>query len=54
MYELAVMEKPPLRVVLGSAAYEMVMRKLERDREGYQRFEKLSHSTEVDGYEAQS
>ena len=42
------MEKPPLRVVLGSAAYRMVMGKLESCREGYRRFEALSHSTEVD------
>ena len=48
MYELAVMEKPPMRVVLGSAAYEMVMERLERDKEGSKRFETLSHSTEVD------
>ena len=50
MYELAIMENPPLRVVLGRAAYGMVMEKLERDREGYKRFETLSHSTEVYGY----
>ena len=49
MYQLAVMENPPLRVVLGRAAYEMVMGKVERDREGYKRFEGLSKSTEVDG-----
>lgn len=52
MYELAVMENPPLRVVLGSAAYKTIMRKLERYKENYLRFEELSNSTEVDGYEA--
>ena len=54
MYELAVMENPPLRVVLGSAAYKMIMRKLERYNENYVRFEELSNSTEVDEYEAWS
>ena len=49
MYEVAVMEKPPLRVVLGSAAYKMVMGKLEREGEGYRRLEGLSFGTEVDG-----
>ena len=54
MYELAVMENPPLRVLLGSAAYKMVMRKLESYKEEYSRFEELSNSTEVDGYQAPS
>ena len=48
MHELAIMENPPLRVVLGRAAYEMVMGKVERDREGYKSFEGLSKSTEVE------
>ena len=52
MYELAVMENPPLRVLLGSAAYKAVMRKLEIYKEEYSRFEELSNSTEIDGYEA--
>lgn len=54
MYELAVMENAPLRVVLGNAAYKMVMRKLESYKENYVRFEELSNSTEVDGYRARS
>ena len=52
MYELAVMENPPPRVVLGRAAYQMVMWKLESCKEDYVRFEGLSNSTEIDGYEA--
>ena len=52
MYELAVMENPPLRVLLGSAAYKMVMRKLESYKEEYSKFEELNNSTEVDGYRA--
>ena len=54
MYELAVMKNPPLRVVLGSAAYKMVMEKLENYKENYVRFEELSNNTEVNGYEAWS
>ena len=54
MYELAVMENPPLRVVLGDAAYKTVMQKLENYKEEYSRFEELSNSTEVGGYQAVS
>ncbi len=54
MYELAVMEHPPLRVVIGSEAYKMIMGKLENYKENYTRFETLSNSTEIDGYEARS
>ena len=43
------MENPPLRVVLGKKAFEMVMGKLEREGEGYRRLEGLSFGTEVDG-----
>ena len=54
MYELAVMENPPLRVVLGGAAYKTVMQKLENYKEEYSRFEELSDNTEVGGYQAVS
>ena len=54
MDELAVMETPPLRVVLGSVAYQMVIRKLESYKENCLRFEQLSNGTEVDGYEGRS
>lgn len=48
MYELAVMETPPLRVVIGSDAYASVMNKLEQYEQNYKRFESLSNSTDVD------
>ncbi|MCJ1407841.1 hypothetical protein MMC19_001912 [Ptychographa xylographoides] len=48
MYELAVMENPPLRVVIGSDAYKAVMGKLETYGENYRKYEKLSNSTDVD------
>ena len=41
-------------MVLGSAAYQIVMRKLESYKEDYVRFEGLSNSTEIEGYEAPS
>jgi hypothetical protein len=48
MYELATMQHPPLRVVIGSDAYKAVMNKLERYEESYKQFETLSNSTDVD------
>jgi len=51
MYELAVMKDPPLRVVLGSDAYKAIMGKIEAYGENYKKYEKLSNSTDVDGYQ---
>jgi hypothetical protein len=51
MYEFAIMEDPPLRVAVGVDAYEGVMGKLEEYKEVYSKHEKLSRSTDVDGYE---
>ncbi len=51
MYELAVMEDPPLRCILGSDAYTGINAKLESYRENVKKFEKLSNSTDVDGYQ---
>lgn len=50
MYELAVMKDPPLRVVIGSDAYKGIMSKLDTYSENYKKYEKLSNSTDVDGY----
>ncbi|TVY56963.1 putative oxidoreductase [Lachnellula cervina] len=52
MYELAVMKDPPLRVVIGSDAYKGVMDKIKSYDENYKKYEKISNSTDVDGYEA--
>ncbi|ORY22234.1 hypothetical protein BCR39DRAFT_551886 [Naematelia encephala] len=52
MYELAIMPDPPLRVVIGTDAYRAIMGKLDAYRENYTKYEKLSNSTDVDGYEA--
>ncbi|CZS93775.1 retinol dehydrogenase 8 [Rhynchosporium agropyri] len=51
MYELAVMKDPPLRVVIGSDAYQGIMGKIEEYSKNYKKYEKLSNSTDVDGYE---
>lgn len=47
-YELAVMEDPPLRCIVGSDAYKAINAKLETYSENVKRFEKWSNSTDVD------
>lgn len=54
MYEIATMEDPPLRVCIGSDAYAGIMGKLKTYDENYKKYEKLSHSTDVDGYKPPS
>ncbi|THV85928.1 NAD(P)-binding protein [Aureobasidium pullulans] len=54
MYELAVMDEPPLRCVIGTDAYAGINEKLDQYRENVKKFEKLSTSTDVDGYKAPS
>jgi hypothetical protein len=54
MYELAVMKDPPLRCVIGTDAYAGINEKLDQYRENVKRFEELSTSTDVEGYEAPS
>lgn len=48
MYDLAVMQDPPLRCIVGSDAYEAINAKLEAYQESVKKFEKLSLSTDVD------
>ena len=52
MYELAILEEPPLRVVVGTDAYKLVMAKIEAYGDNYKKYEKISNSTDVDGYKA--
>lgn len=52
MYELAVMQDPPLRVVIGTDAYKGIMDKLQTYEKNYKKYEALSNSTDVDGYVA--
>ncbi|KIX00362.1 uncharacterized protein Z518_10501 [Rhinocladiella mackenziei CBS 650.93] len=53
MYKLAIMANPPLRVVIGTDAYAAVMNKVEQYEQNYKKYELLSNSTDVDGYEAE-
>ncbi|EHK96242.1 NAD(P)-binding Rossmann-fold containing protein [Glarea lozoyensis ATCC 20868] len=54
MYEFAIMKDPPLRVVIGTDAYQGILGKLKEYDENYKKYEKLSNSTDVDGYKAPS
>jgi len=51
MWDIAKLEDPPLRVVIGSDAYTAMMGKIKTYGELYPKYEKLSNSTDVDGYE---
>lgn len=51
MYEFAMMEDPPLRVVVGTDAYKAIMEKIKNYDANYKKYEKISNSTNVDGYE---
>ncbi|CAK3980428.1 NAD(P)-binding protein [Lecanosticta acicola] len=48
MWELAKMDDPPLRVVLGSDAYKAINGKIKEYSELYPKYEKLSNSCDVD------
>lgn len=48
------MDDPPLRVVIGSDAYEKINEKIKEYSELYPKYEKLSNSTDVDGYQKPS
>lgn len=48
MYELASLSDPPLRVVIGSDAYEAMMGKIKAYGENYTKYEKISNSTDVE------
>lgn len=47
-YDLAVMDDPPLRVVVGTDAYQHINKKIETYSENIKKFEKWSNSTDVD------
>ena len=46
------MKDPPLRVVIGSDAYKAINAKIKAYGENYKKYEKISNSTDVDGYQA--
>jgi hypothetical protein len=45
------MDDPPLRLVIGSDAYSAIMGKIKTYGENYPKYEELSNSCDVDGYE---
>lgn len=47
-YDLAIMEDPPLRCIVGSDAYQAINTKLKTYSENVKKFEKWSNSTDVD------
>jgi NAD(P)-dependent dehydrogenase (short-subunit alcohol dehydrogenase family) len=51
MWQVAKMEEPPLRLVIGSDAHKAVMEKIKSYGENYPKYEKLANSCDVDGYE---
>ncbi|KAL7008177.1 hypothetical protein EMMF5_002359 [Cystobasidiomycetes sp. EMM_F5] len=53
-YELAVIDNPPLRCIVGTDAYERILKKLDTYKENVKRFEQLSNSTDVEGYKKPS
>lgn len=50
MYKFAIMDDPPLRVVIGTDAYAAIQTKLKTYGENYKKYEELSNSTDVEGY----
>jgi hypothetical protein len=48
MYELAIMEDPPLRIVLGSDALEQMLTKTEQYGINLRKYEHISTSTDAD------
>lgn len=54
MYDLAVMDDPPLRTVIGTDAYQAIMDKIKKYDEDYKKYEKIANSTDVEGYQKPS
>lgn len=48
MYELAILPDPPLRVVIGTDAYQRIHKKIKDYGELYSKYEKISNSTDVE------
>jgi hypothetical protein len=51
-YDLAVMDDPPMRCVVGTDAYSLINKKLDTYNDSIKKFEKWSNSTDVEGYKA--
>jgi len=48
MYQLAVLDDPPLRTVIGSDAYQAIQTKLKSYSENYKKYELIANSCDVD------
>ncbi|KAE9974426.1 hypothetical protein BLS_003126 [Venturia inaequalis] len=53
-YELATMKDPPLRCITGTDAFARMQKKIDDMTTNHNKFEKLSNSTDVDGYKPPS
>ena len=54
MWDIANLDDPPLRIVIGSDAYTAINNKIKQYSELYPKYEQLSNSTDVDGYQRPS
>ncbi|KAK3661173.1 hypothetical protein LTR56_000296 [Elasticomyces elasticus] len=54
MWEIAQMEDPPLRTVIGSDAYTAIMGKIDTYSKNYAKYKDLANSTDVEGYQRPS
>jgi len=54
MWEIAQMEDPPLRTVIGSDAYTAIMGKIDTYSKNYPKYKDLANSTDVEGYQRPS
>lgn len=50
MYQLAILEDPPLRMCIGTDAYSIIEGKINTYGENYPKHKELANSTDVDGY----
>jgi NAD(P)-dependent dehydrogenase (short-subunit alcohol dehydrogenase family) len=51
-YDLAVMEDPPLRCIVGTDAFAIMNQVIQKYSGNLKKYEKLSNSTDAEGYEA--
>ncbi|KAI9706065.1 MAG: hypothetical protein M1836_005471 [Candelina mexicana] len=54
MYALAILEDPPLRVAIGTDAYEWVYQKIRSYEENHKKYEEISKSTDADEQSGQT
>jgi hypothetical protein len=47
IYDLAMMDEPPLRILLGTDAYPAILARLDEERKNFMKYEAISLSTDV-------